>query len=204
MDYSGNTLQELYDIYAKIDNEQNPDVAEEIFEEIKRREKEERPPVIGKLAPRLLRFIAFLIDLSIVVLIFCLLFIFSNVTIFDLDLMKIIRGDSNYLMFLFFIAVAIFCLIYFIVNFYWLLRNGQTVGKKITGIKIIDSAGKIPTLGKTFGYRFLIPAFMASLPVFGILLWLMDVLFIFGKKRKCIHDYIADTKVVFAGDEIYF
>ena len=118
--------------------------------------------------------------------------------------MKIIRGDTNYLEFLFFTAVGISCIIYFLVNFYWLHKNGQSVGKKLTGIKIINEQGEVPSLGRSYGYRFLIPALMASLPILGLLLWLIDVLFIFGKNRKCIHDYLAGTKVVFAGEEIFF
>ncbi len=204
MNYSKNSLQELYDIYAKMDNDEFPKEAEEIFEEIKLREKEKGPVFEIKLATRLLRFIAFLIDASVVAIIFCLLFILLKVTIFDLDLMKIFRGDSNYLEFLFFSVIGISCIIYFIVNFYWLYKNGQTMGKKLTGIKIIDEKGNVPSLGRSYGYRFLIPVLISSLPVFGLLFWLTDALFIFGKKRKCIHDYLAGTKVVFAGEEIYF
>ena len=204
MDYSDKSLQELYDIYAKMDNELFPDDSSELFELIKSREKQGKSRLTIKSAPRLFRFIAFVIDASIVILIFCILFIILNFTIFDLDLMKIFHGDTNYLSFLFFSIVGITCLIYFLVNAYWLKTKGQTAGKKIMGIKIIDINGNTPSLGRSFGTRFLIPAFIASLPVFGIFLWMIDSLFIFGKNYKCIHDYFADTKVVFSGREIYF
>jgi len=42
------------------------------------------------------------------------------------------------------------------------------------------------------------------MPVIGVLLWFTDVLFIFGKSKRCLHDYIAETKVMFAGEEIYW
>jgi uncharacterized RDD family membrane protein YckC len=85
-----------------------------------------------------------------------------------------------------------------------LYKTGQTIGKKLIGIKITDLKGKTPTLIKSYVLRFLIPSLICSFPVLGIILWFIDVLFIFGKNKRCIHDYIAETKVMFAGDEIYW
>ena len=36
-----------------------------------------------------------------------------------------------------------------------------------------------------------------------ILFVLVDILFIFGKERRCVHDYIAGTKVIDVSDEVY-
>ena len=68
-DYSKYTLQQLYDIYAKLDNEKDNNKAEELFGEIRRREKATVFSVDVKLATRGVRLLAFMIDMAIVWLI---------------------------------------------------------------------------------------------------------------------------------------
>jgi uncharacterized RDD family membrane protein YckC len=50
--------------------------------------------------------------------------------------------------------------------------------------------------------RLILPAIIGFIPILGgflgLAFWLADVLFIFGKERRCIHDFIAGTKVVAA------
>lgn len=204
MDYSNLTLRELYDKYSQLDNDKFPDEAKNLFEAIKQREKAERPVFTGKLSPRIIRFVAFSIDAVSVVFIFTLLFVLLYRNIFSLDYFKIFNADKNYIIVIYFISALVIALIYFLLNGYWLYKDGQSIGKKIMGIKIVDEKGKIPPLGITFGYRFLIMLFVSSLPLVGWILFIIEVLFIFGKKRKCLHDYIADTKVIFAGAEVFF
>jgi hypothetical protein len=52
------------------------------------------------------------------------------------------------------------------------------------------------SLGRLFGLRMLVPGFIGAVPLIGPFFSLADALFIFGEPRRCIHDYIADTKVV--------
>ncbi len=204
MDYSNFTLRELYDKYSRLDNDKFPDEAKLLFEEIKQREKAERPAFTGKLSPRIIRFVAFSIDAAAVALIFILLFVLLYRNVFTLDYYKIFNADKNYIIVIYFISSLVIAVIYFLLNGYWLYKNGQTIGKKLMGIKIVDENGKTPPLSRTFGYRFLIPLFVSSLPLIGWILFIIEVSFIFGKNRKCLHDYIADTKVIFAGLEVFF
>ena len=203
-DYSKFTLQELYDVYRKIDNDAEPEKAEILFKEIEKKEKEKAGPNMGKLATRGLRLIAFAVDIGIVWVISTFSFRFLYGSIFTIDFRRIFSGDGQYLEFIFFILVGFTIFIYFIVNGYYLHKYGQTVGKRLIGIKITDKDGNVPPLSKTYLVRFFIPAVVSAFPFFGIVLWLTDVMFIFGKSRKCLHDHIADTKVMFVGDEIYF
>ena len=87
--------------------------------------------------------------------------------------------------------------IYLLVNGYFLAASGQTVGKKMTGIKIVDSTSmQILPFWKVFGIRYL-PFFVASqVPVIGQFVGIIDCLFIFRSDRRCLHDMIADTKVI--------
>jgi uncharacterized RDD family membrane protein YckC len=75
-------------------------------------------------------------------------------------------------------------------------RNGQTIGKKCLGIKIVRADGSRATLARIFGLRYLVTTLLSFIPGLGSLFVLVDILFIFGKPQRCIHDYIADTIVV--------
>ena len=75
-------------------------------------------------------------------------------------------------------------------------RNGQTIGKKAMKIKIVRKDGSRATLGRIFSLRYLVSTLITMIPVVGGLYGLVDILFIFGKPQRCIHDYIADTIVV--------
>jgi uncharacterized RDD family membrane protein YckC len=83
-----------------------------------------------------------------------------------------------------------------LVHGYFLKRNGQTVGKKLVGIRIADLQGELPAFGRLIGLRYLPISLVTLIPAIGQLLPLVDVLFIFRSDRRCVHDLIAGTKVV--------
>jgi uncharacterized RDD family membrane protein YckC len=71
-------------------------------------------------------------------------------------------------------------------------RNGQTIAKKIVGIKVVRSDGSPASLGRIFWLRNVVNGLLGIIPLYG----LIDHLFIFGMQRQCLHDKIADTIVV--------
>ncbi len=74
-----------------------------------------------------------------------------------------------------------------------LLREGQTLGKKAMNIRIVNySDGQIPSAGRLLMMRYFVNSLLGNIPFYTFL----DVLFIFGSERRCIHDYLAGTKVV--------
>lgn len=76
---------------------------------------------------------------------------------------------------------------------YFLAHYGQTIGKMALNVKIVDEEShEKPSLTKLFVIR------ECGMTVFGIVtvLALVDVLLIFGSRRKCIHDYWSRTLVV--------
>jgi uncharacterized RDD family membrane protein YckC len=91
---------------------------------------------------------------------------------------------------------ALAFLMFAAVNFYLLKVNGQTVGKKVIGIRIVDMDNQLPSVWRILGLRALPVSIAATLPVLGQILPLIDVLFIFRKDRRCVHDLIAGTRVV--------
>jgi uncharacterized RDD family membrane protein YckC len=75
-------------------------------------------------------------------------------------------------------------------------RNGQTIGKKLLGIKVVRSDGSKASLGRIFWLRNVIFLIVGLVPLVGVVLVLLDLLMIFGEARQCLHDRIADTIVV--------
>ena len=79
----------------------------------------------------------------------------------------------------------------------WLSTDGQTIGKKILGIKIVSAK---TGLNGGFGPNVLLRAWLtfviSVVPIIGWVFAAVDVLFIFREDKRCIHDLIAGTSVV--------
>ena len=87
--------------------------------------------------------------------------------------------------------------VFLTLNGYLLYKRGQTIGKVVVKTKIVDLNGNLPNFGKILILRYLILGLVAQIPLVGsIINGLVDPLFIFGKERRCLHDYIAGTRVV--------
>jgi len=77
-------------------------------------------------------------------------------------------------------------------NIRTMARNGQSVGKKMVGIKVVRSDGSPASLGRLIWLRNVLNGVIAIIPAYGII----DSLFIFSESRQCLHDKIADTIVI--------
>jgi uncharacterized RDD family membrane protein YckC len=75
-------------------------------------------------------------------------------------------------------------------------RNGQTIGKKLLGIKVVRTDGSRATLARIFWLRYFANSLIILIPMVGRFYSLIDSLMIFGESRRCCHDHIADTIVV--------
>ena len=94
------------------------------------------------------------------------------------------------------ILLGIGLLVFLILHGYLLYTRGQTIGKVVVKTKIVDLDGKLPSFGNIFVLRYLILVLVAQIPVIGNLIAIVNALFIFGRERRCLHDYIAGTRVV--------
>jgi uncharacterized RDD family membrane protein YckC len=72
------------------------------------------------------------------------------------------------------------------------VRNGQTIAKKLMGIKVVRRDGSPVSLGRIFWLRNVVNGLLGVIPLYG----LIDILLIFSADRQCIHDKLADTMVV--------
>lgn len=75
-------------------------------------------------------------------------------------------------------------------------KNGQTVGKKLLGIKVVRSDFSKASLARIFWLRNVVNAIPGMIPFVGNFYGIVDHAFIFGERRQCVHDKIADTIVV--------
>lgn len=91
---------------------------------------------------------------------------------------------------------ALGLLLFLALHGYLLAKNGQTIGKKILGIKIVRQNGDKPELSWLLLRRILPVSVCAMLPFIGNLLIMIDCLMIFQQSRRCLHDMLADTIVV--------
>ena len=71
-------------------------------------------------------------------------------------------------------------------------RNGQSIGKKLLGIKVVRSDGSPVSLGRLFWLRNVVNGLFSLIPLYGF----ADAISIFGESRQCLHDRIAGTIVL--------
>jgi uncharacterized RDD family membrane protein YckC len=88
-----------------------------------------------------------------------------------------------------FIAVAV-------VNILWLHRYGQTIGKRLLGIRIVRGDGSHCSVLRVIFARWLPVGLLGAIPLLGYIVTLVDPLMIFRSDYRCLHDLIADTLVV--------
>jgi uncharacterized RDD family membrane protein YckC len=93
-------------------------------------------------------------------------------------------------------AGGLVLLLVWIINLVLLSRNGQTIGKKMLGIRIVRTDGSRATLARLFWLRTFVSGLFTQVPMVGRFYGLVDVLAIFAGPRRCLHDYLADTIVV--------
>jgi uncharacterized RDD family membrane protein YckC len=84
----------------------------------------------------------------------------------------------------------------FIVWLYLTLKQmsetGQSLAKKYFNIKVVVSDGSPASLSRLIWRRNILNALLGIIPLYGI----VEILFIFGESRQCLHDKLADTRVV--------
>jgi len=102
------------------------------------------------------------------------------------------QGDPNPLwLFVLFLPAIIWAG----VNVYLLSRQGQTLGKKWVGIRIVRPNGQAASLLQLVILRTVVPFMLSTV---GGLFTMADIAFIFRENRKCLHDEIAQTIVILA------
>jgi uncharacterized RDD family membrane protein YckC len=94
-------------------------------------------------------------------------------------------------------TITILALIAWCIITAWLVAtNGQSIGKRLVGIKVVRTDGSRASFARIFLLRNVINGLPNLLPYVGLLYQLVDPLLIYQESRQCLHDKIADTIVV--------
>ena len=208
IDFTSYTLEELNSAADSIDSDQYPERAEEINRLIQERavtnieqvdhakkvdntaEVDNTKRVGGK-ATRGDRFISALID--------GLIGMVASIPIFMyVDFDKL--ADPSFVLGLSLLGYGL--VISFILHGYLLYHYGQTIGKNFMSIRIENLDDTKAELSTIYLKRIL-PMQVISIVPFGgqIIAGLVNPLFIFGKQKRCVHDYIAKTKVCYTNND---
>jgi uncharacterized RDD family membrane protein YckC len=97
------------------------------------------------------------------------------------------------------LGIAAFSFLMFLAVQGWpLARYGQTWAKRWLGIRIVDLDGRKPEFVRLVVMRYGVGQLVGLVPCLGMVYALTDSLFIFRDDRRCVHDLLAGTRVVFA------
>lgn len=81
----------------------------------------------------------------------------------------------------------------------FLNASGQTIGKKILGMRIVTLDNQKPDFFKLILLRYITVRLISLIPIAGPVFGLANCIFVFiGNERRCLHDRFAGTKVILA------
>jgi uncharacterized RDD family membrane protein YckC len=150
------------------------------------------PPTTGELASLGDRFVGSLID-GLINIAFVVLMVFGSIRagligsfmeFVDLGLLPMLAFSLAG--FAFHIAI----------NWKFLSASGQTIGKKAVRTRIVKMDGTLPSMVDLVGKREAFYYLIVEIPVVGMFISLLNILFIFGRERRCLHDMVAGTRVI--------
>lgn len=120
------------------------------------------------------------------------LWLVSKVTPWNVFAPDVSGGMFRMLLVNLLVGFVVFCAL----NAYLLATQGQTIGKRLLGLRIVRPDGERASLVRLLGARYGVGYLLNLIPLVGGLYGLIDALLIFRSSCRCLHDNIADTIVV--------
>jgi len=85
------------------------------------------------------------------------------------------------------ISVLIGFVAYLAINGYFLIKSGQTLGKKIIQIQVVDyHTNLLLSPGRIIGLRYVLTQVFSNIPIVGGFFAIINILFIFGNEKRCV------------------
>ncbi len=153
------------------------------------------------------RILAVLVDQFLAML--CLVPLLSGIG-FDFEKLSEVSGDPNAMMQLMdqipqhlLLLSSLLILALFCVQVFMLIKRGQTLGKLINGVRILDATTKkLPSITNLILLRTILTNVAYNLPVVGQFVLLADfIAMVIDKQRRSLHDRLAKTMVFKAHDK---
>lgn len=198
IDFSEYSLDDLYSSAEKIDREKYPDRAKEIDDLIAKKLQENPEEVndekaAGNKATRVDRLIGAIVDAIVQMIATIPVFMYFGMEAFQEPSLTLIGVSFVYGL-----------LATLLIQGYLMHTRGQTIGKYLINMRIENLDGSQASFLTIFVYRLLPMSVVGNIPMVGqAIAGLVNPLFIFGKEKRCLHDYIASTKVCYVDDEQY-
>ncbi|QPG05824.1 RDD family protein [Salinimonas marina] len=205
-DYSTYTIAELRTALQNVDKQTDPERAREIEQhlidaEARQRQTQDEAELDEindiehfTVARRRERFAAAIIDALVSILAAIPFWIVANPLLEQLGLTS---PQSGFLALFqsFLLGLCYGVLMFLLINGYLIATRAQTIGKHFLHIQVQTLEGRPATFSRYVFKRHLPMLLAYSLPVLGAVIALADILFIAGKPRRCLHDYVAGTRV---------
>jgi len=86
--------------------------------------------------------------------------------------------------------------VFIAINLKFLSDSGQTIGKKVAKTRIVTMSGEKPPLRDLLLKRYFFSNLLGIIPIVGPYLSLANILFVFKKDHRCLHDHVAGTQVI--------
>ena len=96
------------------------------------------------------------------------------------------------------VAIVVPILVLLALQFWMVQRHRASIGKRVMKVRMVQPDGQEVPVWRIVLLRALPVAVLSAIPLANLLV-LVDALFIFGKSRRCVHDYLAGTIVVKTG-----
>ncbi|MEM7469104.1 MAG: RDD family protein [Pseudomonadota bacterium] len=94
-------------------------------------------------------------------------------------------------------GMAILSIVVFaIINTKSLIDRGQTLGKKLLNVRAVSAVNGETATREQLLRRYAVYLLPNQIPFLGGIFSLVNILFIFGSRKRCIHDIVGDTIVV--------
>ena len=84
--------------------------------------------------------------------------------------------------------------VYVAINAHFLKKNGQTIGEKAMKIKVVNADGSQENLKSLIVKRYIPFTAVAQISLIGGLISFINILFIFGKDKRCLNDLLCRDK----------
>ena len=93
--------------------------------------------------------------------------------------------------------VLVGAVVYLLLNGYLLNKFGQTIGKRAADLRVVSTVeNRILPLWKVYSLRYLPIQLIGQIPIVGGLIAFIDCLFVFRADKRCLHDFVAGTRVI--------
>jgi uncharacterized RDD family membrane protein YckC len=97
------------------------------------------------------------------------------------------------------VVLAAGSMVLVVVQISLLVMRGQTIGKSLCNVRIVRvGTGELPGFLRAVVLRSWVPGFLGAVPCLGPVFSLANILFILRPDRRCLHDHLAGTVVVWA------